>query len=186
MFEFAAVAIAWLNNSPAAAAIASVLFNYGSRFILSDLTPEQEKIMASRVTRKLLVLCMFFIATRDVMLSIMLTVVFMFFANVLFNENSDLSVFNTILGRRRRRGDDSMPAFEQERDEGVVEEGKEEEKTKEAFEEEQQRPIVVDDGGEGEEYVEEEEEEDVVEASPNPFLDAFSSVDPAHAPPSAE
>jgi len=166
MFEFAAGTIAWLNNSPIFAAVASVIFNYGSRFVLNDLTPKQEELLTHRVTRKILVLCMFFVVTRDVMLSVILTVVFMFFANVLLNENNDMSVFNTILGRRGEVGQWRPPSPPPPSEEGETEE---KEKEKEAFTDDD---IIVVEGDE------EDEEDEEIEANPNPFLDAFDSASP--------
>jgi hypothetical protein len=77
-----------LNRNKAFAGLTMILMNIGSRYVVGDLTKMHEYILSSTIFKRIVVFCMFFIGTRDVMVAIMLTFIFTIFLNGLLNETS--------------------------------------------------------------------------------------------------
>ena len=69
-----------------------VIVNLGARFIVNELDEKQKKLINSKYLRRLLIFLVIFIATRDLGISIVLTVVVILFLFEFFNENSDFSL----------------------------------------------------------------------------------------------
>lgn len=87
-----------LNNNKVLWAVTMLIFNVGSRFVLTDITIEHEWILTHAVFKRLVVFCMFFVATRDIVLSVILTIAFIVLFNYLLHEQSSLCI---IPGSRR-------------------------------------------------------------------------------------
>tara|TARA_E500000178_G_scaffold355470_1_gene428214 strand:- start:1083 stop:1454 length:372 start_codon:yes stop_codon:yes gene_type:complete len=77
-----------LNNSKYMAGIAMIMLNIGSKYIMMELSETQEEIMANKIFRRFIIFTVCFIATRDVVVSLILTGVFVILVSNLFNENS--------------------------------------------------------------------------------------------------
>tara|TARA_Y100000996_G_scaffold414554_1_gene405798 strand:- start:3301 stop:3630 length:330 start_codon:yes stop_codon:yes gene_type:complete len=56
-----------------------IILTIGGRFIISELSEEQKNKIDTPVFRKIFIFCAFFMATRDLMITILLTVGFMLF-----------------------------------------------------------------------------------------------------------
>ena len=69
-----------------------VVVNLGARFIVNELDEKQKKMINSKYLRRLLIFLVIFMATRDLGISIVLTVVVILFLFEFFNENSDFSL----------------------------------------------------------------------------------------------
>ena len=69
-----------------------VVVNLGARFIVNELDEKQKKIINSKYLRRLLIFLVIFMATRDLGISIVLTVVVILFLFEFFNENSEFSL----------------------------------------------------------------------------------------------
>ena len=69
-----------------------VVVNLGARFIVNELDEKQKKLINSKYLRRLLIFLVIFMATRDLGISIVLTVVVILFLFEFFNENSDFSL----------------------------------------------------------------------------------------------
>jgi hypothetical protein len=52
-----------------------IIINLGARFIVEELTPEQRKIVNSTVVRKIVLFSLLFMATKDFMISLTLTII---------------------------------------------------------------------------------------------------------------
>ena len=63
-----------LNNSKYFSGFIMILMNLGSKYVPLELSEEQEEFLSKKVIRRLLVFAIFFMATRDVLVSIILTV----------------------------------------------------------------------------------------------------------------
>ena len=63
-----------------------ITINLGARFIIDDLSEKQKKIINNEYTRKFLVFCVFYMATRDFITSLTLTIIFMLFISELIEE----------------------------------------------------------------------------------------------------
>lgn len=66
--------------------ITMIMMNLGSRHVMADLTPVQQNILGSQLAKYVVVFCMFFVPTRDVMISIMLTFAFFFVTKELLDD----------------------------------------------------------------------------------------------------
>jgi hypothetical protein len=64
-----------------------IIINIGSRFIIEELTPKQKKYINNKFLRRLFVFCVFFMATKDLFASIVLTLMFVLCISHLFNDS---------------------------------------------------------------------------------------------------
>ena len=85
-------ATSWMNNNKYIAGIAMILFNIGSRFLIVDMNINTENILKTKIMRRLTLFSIFFIGTRDLFASFVLTAVFVIITMNLFNEDSSLCV----------------------------------------------------------------------------------------------
>tara|TARA_Y100000816_G_C25940683_1_gene490611 strand:+ start:305 stop:709 length:405 start_codon:yes stop_codon:yes gene_type:complete len=81
-----------LNKSKYVAGIAMLMLNIGSKYITIGLSKTQEEYLTSVIARQLLIFSAVFIATKDLFISLVLTLMFIFFADYIFNENSNLCI----------------------------------------------------------------------------------------------
>ena len=79
-----------LNNSKYLAGLTMILLNVGSRFVEIKFSKTQEQVLRNGLARELLIFSMCFMATRDIIISIILTASFTVLSRYLFNENSKL------------------------------------------------------------------------------------------------
>jgi hypothetical protein len=84
--------LAMLNNNKVVMAITMIIVNMGSRYVLTDISPTHERILSHVVFKRLVVFCMFFVATRDIAVSVCLTAAFLFVFNVLLSESSQYCI----------------------------------------------------------------------------------------------
>lgn len=81
-----------LNGNKVFWGIAMIMMNMGSRFVLGDLNKVHEKMLMMDLIKKLVLFCMFFVGSRDVIISLVLTFVFSIVVNGLLNSNSRFSM----------------------------------------------------------------------------------------------
>jgi|TARA_Y100000389_G_scaffold170184_1_gene177015 hypothetical protein len=72
--------------------IIMVVINLGARFIVNELNEEQKKWINSKYLRRILIFLVVFMATRDIVISIILTIVVIMVIFEFFNEDSDYSL----------------------------------------------------------------------------------------------
>jgi len=65
-----------------------ILMNLGSKYVSMELSEVQEEFLSRKLIRRILVFAIFFMATRDVLVSIILTGIFILFIGSLLNDNS--------------------------------------------------------------------------------------------------
>jgi hypothetical protein len=78
----------FINGNKYLWGISLLLLNVGSRHIVMDLGKFNENILANSIVKKFVLFCMFFVATRDVLVSLVLTLCFSVIVYGLLNENS--------------------------------------------------------------------------------------------------
>lgn len=78
-----------LNNSRYFAGITMILLNLGSKYISMDLSQTHEKILGSKIIRRLLIFVVVFTATRDIWTSIIITSAFIILVSGLFHDDSN-------------------------------------------------------------------------------------------------
>lgn len=66
--------------------IAMILINLGARFIVEDLSQEQKNLINNHITRKVIVFLVFYIATKDFIASLTLTIIYILFMSDLIKE----------------------------------------------------------------------------------------------------
>lgn len=81
-----------LNESKYMAGIAMIILNIGSKYLMMELSETQEEFMANTVFRRFIIFTICFIATRDIIVSFILTSAFVIFVGNLFNENSKFGI----------------------------------------------------------------------------------------------
>jgi hypothetical protein len=61
-----------------------IIISIGSRFIIEELTPKQRKYVNKKIVRRIFVFCVFFMATKDLCATIILTLLFILCISSLF------------------------------------------------------------------------------------------------------
>ena len=77
-----------VNSSKISIGIAMIMFNLGSKYIIMDISKNQEQFFKNIIIRRLTLFCIFFVATRDIFVSLILTAIFVVLAFGLFNQDS--------------------------------------------------------------------------------------------------
>lgn len=84
-----------LNTNPYFIGLMMLLLNLGGRFIGMEVSKEQEKVFQHPIVRKALIFTVIFVATRNIFVALSMTIVVLLLISYLFNENSDLCLWNT-------------------------------------------------------------------------------------------
>ena len=79
-----------LNSSKLLIGVSMIIFNIGSKFLVIDMSKTQEQLFKNVLMRRITLFCIFFVATRDIIISLILTASFVVLAYGFFNENSKL------------------------------------------------------------------------------------------------
>ena len=77
-----------LNDSKFFAGVVMLVMNIGSKYAIIELSRTQEAYLKYSLGRQLLVFSILWVGTRDIFISLILTVIFILFVDYLFNENS--------------------------------------------------------------------------------------------------
>ena len=77
-----------LNKSKLLSGITLLLLNIGSKYLILDISKGSQALLKLKIIRRLTLFSIFFVGTRDIILSFLLTSVFIIFSNGLFNEKS--------------------------------------------------------------------------------------------------
>ena len=77
-----------LANSRIFSGVVMILMNLGGRYIAMQVPSSAERILGHPIMRKFYVFCIAFMATRDIKVAILITLLFFVIFKFLFNENS--------------------------------------------------------------------------------------------------
>ena len=80
----------YLNESKLLMGIIMLILNLGSKYIDIGFSKTQEEALRNGLAREILIFAIAFTATRDIVVSFILTGTFMILSDVLFNEKSSL------------------------------------------------------------------------------------------------
>lgn len=83
-----------LNNSKYFYAILMILLNMGAKYIEIDLVTNHKSFLSSKIIRRLLIFTMAFIATKDIIASLVITACFIIIVLNLFNTNSKYCIIH--------------------------------------------------------------------------------------------
>ena len=81
-----------LNNSKIFSGIIMILMNLGSKYVSLELSEAQEEFLSRKSVRRILIFAIFFMATKDIIISLLLTGTFLLFIGSLFNDESRYSI----------------------------------------------------------------------------------------------
>jgi hypothetical protein len=84
--------IANLNNSRYFAGLMMIILNVGSKYITIELSKTQEQYLRNTLGRQILLFSIFWIGTRDIITSFVMTAVFVVLSDYLLNEKSKLCI----------------------------------------------------------------------------------------------
>jgi hypothetical protein len=92
MFESLNGYLSGVNNSKIIMAILMLTLNVGSKYVDFEFSKTQEQLLRNSVTRELIIFAISFTATRDILISIIITSAFFIISNILFHEKSKFCV----------------------------------------------------------------------------------------------
>jgi hypothetical protein len=81
-----------VNESKLLLGISIILLNIGSKYIEMGLTKTQEEALRNGIAREILLFSMIFIATRDIIISILMTASFVILADHILNDTSSMCI----------------------------------------------------------------------------------------------
>jgi hypothetical protein len=84
-----------INTNPYFIGLMMLMLNLGGRFLGMEVSKEQEKVFQHPIVRKLLIFTVLFVATRNIFVALIMTVITLLLISFLFNENSDLCLWKT-------------------------------------------------------------------------------------------
>ena len=87
-YDFDSNYVTRLNNNKYLLGIAMIIFNIGSKFLVIDISKSYENLLKSKIVRRLTLFSIFFVATRDIYISFILTAAFVVMTMNLFNDES--------------------------------------------------------------------------------------------------
>ncbi len=82
-----------LSSHPVFIGLMMLILNLGGRFIVMEVSKEQEQIFQHPWVRRFLIFAVLFVATRNVLTALWMTVVVVLVLGYLFNENSSMCLF---------------------------------------------------------------------------------------------
>jgi hypothetical protein len=97
--------VATVASSPYTIAVAIFLLNMGGRFLPFELTKGQEAILNQPIFRRLIIFVIFFVATRNLIIALWMSLLSILFIGYLFNENSSLYIFGKRATGKKTPGD---------------------------------------------------------------------------------
>jgi len=97
--------VATIASSPYTIAVAIFLLNMGGRFLPFELTKGQESFLNQPIFRRLIIFVIFFVATRNLVIALWMSLLSILFIGYLFNENSSLYIFGKRATGKKTAGD---------------------------------------------------------------------------------
>ena len=76
-----------LSNNKYFFGVIMIIVNIGARFIIEELSPKQKEYINTKFFIRIIIFSAFFVATRDILVSITLSIIFILFISELFNDD---------------------------------------------------------------------------------------------------
>ena len=106
--------INYINNNKYFIGIMMILMNIGSKYAISEISILQHNFLKLKIVRRLLIFTIFFVATRDIIVSLFMTAIFVILAFELFNENSEYCILPEQLRKYDKNKDNQLSPNEVE------------------------------------------------------------------------
>lgn len=90
-----------LDSSPLFAALLVVILNLGGRYLAMDISKSQEAVLTHPITRRVVLFAVLFLATRNVLIALVLTVLISIIFFNLLNEESPMYVGQRVSAREQ-------------------------------------------------------------------------------------
>jgi len=87
------ILMASVNSNPYFIGIMMLLLNLGGRFLSLEISKEQEKFLSQPMVRRFFLFVVIFVATRNIVIAAGLAIIVILLLGYLFNENSDLCIW---------------------------------------------------------------------------------------------
>lgn len=81
-----------INNSKLFAGCIMILMNIGGKYVSKDVSRAADNILDTKLTRRFLIFCIAFVATRDVVSSLIIMLLFIVIFSYFLNENSNYCI----------------------------------------------------------------------------------------------
>jgi hypothetical protein len=81
-----------LNENKLMLGLIMIFMNIGSKFIVINFSETQKELLSNSVLRQVLIFCIAFMATRDVIMALLLTAIFVILVDGLLHEGSPLYI----------------------------------------------------------------------------------------------
>tara|TARA_Y100000768_G_C23990135_1_gene691883 strand:+ start:5360 stop:5848 length:489 start_codon:yes stop_codon:yes gene_type:complete len=94
IFKTVLVNISSLNNNKYFAGIIMLIINIGSKYVSIELSKTQEDYIKYTLGRQILLFSILWMGLRDIIIALILTFIFIVFADYLFNDNSKFCILN--------------------------------------------------------------------------------------------
>jgi uncharacterized membrane protein (DUF485 family) len=78
--------INYLNGNKFFWGVTMLLLNFGSRYVIGDLGKLHEQILGNEIVKKIITFSLFFVATRDVTIAFVLTILYVIIVDGLLHE----------------------------------------------------------------------------------------------------
>tara|TARA_B100001094_G_scaffold330911_1_gene397455 strand:+ start:183 stop:554 length:372 start_codon:yes stop_codon:yes gene_type:complete len=106
-----------MNENKFFIGVMMIIVTIGGRFIISELDDNQKKLIHNQNFRRLFIFCAFFMATRDIICAIILTIIFVLIISELFSEEEDL--FSSFI--EDEGNDDNLPLENEKKIQTMIE-----------------------------------------------------------------
>lgn len=83
--------ITYLNKNKYFIGFTMILLNIGARFIIDELDDDIRRAVSDKLVRKIFIFCSFFMATKDIITALILTIIFVIIVNEVFNSNEEIN-----------------------------------------------------------------------------------------------
>lgn len=80
-----------------------IFMNIGSKFIVIELSDTQKELLSNTILRQVLIFCIAFVGTRDIIISLLLTAVFVILVDGLLHEASPMYILPKSLHPRVKK-----------------------------------------------------------------------------------
>lgn len=81
-----------INENKLIVGLAMIFMNIASKYVVIELSETQKELLSNSILRQVLIFCIAFVATRDVVMALVLTAVFTILVDGLLKEGSPISI----------------------------------------------------------------------------------------------
>ena len=78
-----------MNDNKYMIGLTMIMLNIGARFIIDELDDDLRNMISNKFSRRVFIFCSFFMATKDLFTSIVLTIIFVILINEVFGKELD-------------------------------------------------------------------------------------------------